>query len=262
MKVLAIAIVVWLDSLRRKDAYVFLVLLAGLLVALTSVDLFGLGGAALYVLDVGLLLCWLFGWILTINAGCRELPQEENRGTVYMLLAKPVSRLELLVGKWLGAWSGAVTAVLLLYLATALLAAARGAVFSVTVLVQAWLLHAVALAILAALGLAVSTRLNRDAATTLSGVLSAAAFLLVPQVPALLQQSAPWAQTPLMVVYYVLPHLELFDIRQQVVHGHGGLAAGTLLTLIAYGLACTAALLLVAWLAYRQKRFDRAAVTE
>ncbi len=262
MKVLAIAVVVWLDSLRRKDAYVFLVLLAGLLVALGSVDLFGLGGTALYVLDVGLLFCWLFGWVLAINAGCRELPQEESRGTVYMLLAKPVSRFELLAGKWLGAWSGAATAVLLFYLATALLAVARGATFSGFVLVQAWVLHIAALGILAALGLAVSTRLNRDAATTLAGVLSAAAFLLAPQVPALLQQSAPWAQTPLMAVYYVLPHIELFDIRQHVVHGHGGLDAGTFLVLIAYGVACAAALLLVAWLAYRQKRFDRAAATE
>jgi ABC-type transport system involved in multi-copper enzyme maturation permease subunit len=262
MKVLAIAMVVWLDSLRRKDAYVFLVLLGGLLVALGSVDMFGLGGTALYVLDIGLLFCWLFGWVLAINAGCRELPQEENRGTVYMLLAKPVSRLELLAGKWLGAWSGAATALLLFYLATALLAVARGAGFSVLVLAQAWLLHMVALAILVALGLVVSTRLNRDAATTLAGVLSAAAFLLVPQVPALLLERAPWAQTSLMAVYYVLPHLELFDIRSHVVHGRSGLDAGTFVLLIVYGLVCAGVLLLIAWLAYRQKRFDRAAATE
>jgi ABC-type transport system involved in multi-copper enzyme maturation permease subunit len=262
MKVLAIAVVVWLDSLRRKDVYVLLVMLAGLLVALGSIDLFGLGGAALYVLDIGLLFCWLFGWILAINAGCRELPQEESRGTVYMLLAKPVSRLELVAGKWLGAWSGVVTAMLLFYAATALLALVRGATFSVHTLIHAWLLHAVAMAILTALGMAVSTRLNRDAATTLAGVLSAAAFVLVPQVPELVMHGAPWTQTPLIAVYFLLPHLELFDIRQQVVHGHTGLDFRTLLALVAYGMTCAAALVMVAWLAYREKRFDRAALTE
>jgi ABC-type Na+ efflux pump permease subunit len=262
MKVFAIAIVVWLDSLRRKDSYVFLVLLAGLLVALGSVDLFGLGGAALYVLDIGLLFCWLFGWILAMNAGCRELPQEESRGTVYMLLAKPVSRLELLAGKWLGAWSGTITAVLFFYVAAAFLALVRGATFSAYVLLQAWLLHAVALAILTALGLLVSTRLNRDAATTLTAVLSGAAFLMVPRVPELALHAAPWAQTALIALYFALPHLELFDLRQQVVHGHSGLDAVTLLSLAAYGFTCAAALVLVAWLAYRNKRFDRAALAE
>jgi ABC-type transport system involved in multi-copper enzyme maturation permease subunit len=262
MKVAAIALVVWLDAMRRKDAYVFLVLLAGLLVALGSVDLFGLGGVAVYVLDIGLLSCWLFGWILAINAGCRELPQEESRGTVYMLLAKPVSRLELIAGKWLGAWSGVVTAVLFFYIAAALLALARGAAFNAYVLFQAWLLHAVALAILTALGLVVSTRLNRDAATTLAAVLSGTAFLLVPRIPELALYSAPWAQSPLIALYFALPHLELFDLRQQVVHGLPGLDAWTLLALVAYGLTCAAALVLVAWLAYRNKRFDRTALSE
>ena len=262
MKVAAIAVVVWLDSLRRKDVYVLLVLLAGLLVALGSVDLFGLGGVALYVLDIGLLFCWVFGWILAMNAGCRELPQEESRGTIYMLLAKPMSRLEFVAGKWLGTWSGVVTAVLFFYVAAALLAIIRGASFSVHVLFQAWLLHAVALAVLTALGLVVSTRLNRDAATTLTAVLSGAAFFLVPRVPELVLHSAPWAQTPLIALYFALPHLELFDLRQQVIHGHAGLNAGTLLALVAYGLTCTAALVLVAWLAYRNKRFDRATLAD
>lgn len=262
MKVAAIAVVVWLDGLRRKDAYVFLVLIAGLLLALASVDMFGLGGAALYVLDVGLLLCWLFGWILALNASCRELPQEESRGTVYMLLAKPVSRLELVTGKWLGAWTGVATAVLLFYAATALIAVARGAAFSVSVLLQAWILHAVALAVLTAMGLFLSTRLNRDAATALSAVLSGAAFVLVPRVPELVLHGDSLSQDVLIAMYFALPHIELLDLRQHVVHGHPGLDAWTTLGLAAYGMACAAVLLVASWLSYRNKRFDRGSLQD
>lgn len=262
MKIVAIALVVWMDALRRKDVYVFLVLMAGLLLALGSADIFGLGSAALYVLDIGLLLCWVFGGVLAVNAACRELPQEESRGTVYMLLAKPVGRLELIAGKWLGAWSGVVTAVFMFYTATAVLSLLRGAAFSIGILLQAWVLHAVAMAILTALGILVSTRLNRDAATALAAVLGGAAFILVPRVPELVLHSAGWAQSPLTFLYYVLPHLELFDLRPQVLHGHSGLDAGTLLSLAAYGLAYAATLVLAAWLAYRNKRFDRTALAE
>jgi hypothetical protein len=120
----------------------------------------------------------------------------------------------------------------------------------------------VALAILTALGLLVSTRLNRDAATTLAAVISGTAFLLVPRVPELILHSAPWAQSPLIALYFALPHLELFDLRQQVVHGLPGLSAGVLLALVAYGLTCAAALVLATWLAYRGKRFDRASLME
>jgi ABC-type Na+ efflux pump permease subunit len=254
--------VVWLDSLRRKDVYVFLVLMSGMLVALASVDLFGLGGAALYVLDIGLLLCWLLGWVLAINAGARELPQEEARGTVYLLLAKPLSRLELVAGKWLGAWSGVATAVLFFYAASALIAFGRGAKFDAGILFQAWILHSVALAMLTGLAILLSTRLNRDAATALSAVLSAAAFLLVPRVPELVLHSQPWAQAPLIALYFALPHIELLDLRQHVIHGHQGLGPATFLAIAAYGLTYAAALTLAAWLAYRNKRFGRESLAE
>lgn len=262
MKTLSIAIVVWLDSLRRKDIYVFLVLMAGLLMALGSADLFGLGGAALYVLDIGMLMCWVFGWVLVLNASCRELPQEENRGTIYMVLAKPVSRLELVAGKWLGVWSGVSTAVLLFYAATALIAVLRGATFSIGVFLQAWMLHSVALAVLAALGVLLSTRLNRDAATALAAVASVAAFLLVPNIPKLIPHSAPWAQGPLLALFYAVPHLELFDLRDRLIHAHPGLDAGTFLAVSAYGLTCAVTLVLLAWISYRNKRFNRGTIAE
>jgi len=262
MNALAIAVVVWVDWMRRKDVYVFLVMLVAILFAVTSVDAFGLRGVALYGLDVALLLAWLFGWLLAVNAGSRELPQEESRGTVFLLLAKPMTRADLVIGKWIGAWTSVACAVALFYVAGSAVAWLRGVRFDAVVMVQALLLHAVALAILTALAVACSTRLNRDAAATLSGTISVAAFLLAHRIPELALHSRGWQGDALLVLYYVLPHLELFDIRQRVVHGFGPVGTATTASVILYGIALTATLLLAAWLAYRGKRFSRGALAE
>ncbi len=103
-RVWILARIVWLEMLRKKDIYVLFILLAALLVAMISLDVYGLGQVSGYVKEIGLLGAWILGWILAINTSVRQLPQEENRGTVFPLLAKPVSRFELVLGKWLGAW--------------------------------------------------------------------------------------------------------------------------------------------------------------
>ena len=262
MNAAAIAIVVWLDWIRRKDAYVLLIMLVALLLAVTSVDAFGLRGVGMYALDVALLLAWVFGWLLAVNAGSRELPQEESRGTVFLLLSKPITRADLVIGKWIGVWTGVACAVLLFYAAGGAVVRLRGVRFDVAAMMQAWMLHAAALAVFTALAVAFSTRMNRDAAATLSGLLSAAAFLLTPRIPELVLHSGKWNQDVLLVLYYILPHVELFDIRQRVVHGFGPVSASTAAAVLLYGTVLTAMLLLAAWLTYRGKRFARDSLAE
>jgi ABC-type transport system involved in multi-copper enzyme maturation permease subunit len=261
-KIVAVAAVVWLDWLRRKDAYVLLALLCGLLTALTAVDIFGLQGTARYALDIGLLLIWGFGWLLALGAGARELPQEEARGTIFMLLAKPLRRGQMLLGKWLGAWSSVCGAVLLFYLATWGLLAAQGVRTDPPLLLQAMLLHFCALGVIAAMGLLCSTRLSRDAAATVAGVASAVCLLLVPQLPVLAAHGPPTRALLMQILYYALPHLELFDIRRRLVHELGTVDTAAFLWLLLYGAVLTAILLLAAWLAYRRKSFARDRLSE
>ena len=92
ISVLTIAGVVWLEVLRRKDVYVLFILLAAFLIALLTLDVFGLGSAVGYVKELGLLLVWLFSWILAVTVSVRQLTREEEQGTIFPLLAKPVTR--------------------------------------------------------------------------------------------------------------------------------------------------------------------------
>jgi len=256
-RVLAVAVVVWMGAIRRKDVYVILVLLGALLGAVVSADVFGLGGVVTYVKDVGLLLAWIFGWILAVMTASRELPAEESRGTIFALVAKPVSRLDIILGKWLGAWSMTTCAVALFYLLVVAAVAGRGGHFDTRALLQGMLLHSLCLAVLAALGVLFSTRLNSDAATALTAVVSAASFLVVPRIPELQAADPEAGAWRLDLLYHLLPHFEVFDMRLRMVHDFGPVDAGTLLEILGYGVSLTALLIALAWLAYRNKPFNR-----
>lgn len=257
IRVWILARIVWLEMLRKKDIYVLFILLAALLMAMISLDVYGLGQVSGYVKEIGLLGAWILGWILAINTSVRQLPQEESRGTVFPLLAKPVSRLELVLGKWLGAWVVVCVATACFYLATWGVVLMRGGAFSPVTIAQAVLLHAAALGIVAAIGIALSTRMNSDAATATAYVLTGASFLIVPRVPALLVTSKGIPGALLLGLYGLLPHFELFDERRRLVHDWGPAPWGSVAGALAYGALLVAAFLLLAWIGYRRKKFSR-----
>ncbi len=256
-RIVALAGVVWVEMVRRKDVYVLFILIAGLLVGAIGLNVYGLGGVSGYVKDVGLSAAWLLGWVLAVNTAVRQLPQEESRGTVFVLLAKPVSRLEVVVGKWLGAWLVVSAAVACFYLAVWGVVLAKGGTFDWVCLVQAFLLHGVALGIVIAVGVAFTTRLGGDAAAALTYAVTGAAFLILPRVPALLVEAQGVSGVALQVVYYLLPHVELFDVRHRLVHDWGPASWGVAASVAAYGMLWVVVMLTLAWLGYRHRRFVR-----
>ncbi len=255
--IVTIAAVVWLEVLRRKDLYVMLILLLALLMTLVSLNIFGLGTTVGYVKDIGLLMGWVFGWVLAITVAARQLPNEETRGTIISLLAKPISRTELIVGKWLGAWSVVSAATLVFYLLTTAVIMSFGGHFGALTLVQGFLLHAGALGVLAAMAVLFSTRLNHDAACTLSYVVSLATFLVVPRVPEFLVGLSGWRASGLLALYAAMPHFELFDMRKRLVHDYGPMPWQICGGILLYAALLVAIGLVLANLAYRNKVFLR-----
>lgn len=259
--VLVIARIVWLEVLRRKDAYVLFILLAAFLLTLLTLDIFGLGGLVVYVKEIGLLMAWLFSWLLAVAVSVRQLPQEEARGTIFPLLAKPITRWELIAGKWLGAWSVVSAATALFYLFLVGVVLGRGGSLEPPILWQALFLHFCLLGIVVALGVLFSTRLNADAAGTLTLVVLAATYLILPRVPALIVHEHGLRALGLLALYYALPHLELFDLRRRLVYSWDPVLATVWLQVLLYGLILISILLLLAWLAYRRKKLTRGAMS-
>jgi ABC-type transport system involved in multi-copper enzyme maturation permease subunit len=257
IRIITIAKIVWLEMLRRKDIYVLLILLTAMLVALVSLNIFGIAGTVRYIKDVGLLITWLFSWILAVTISCRVIPQEETRGTIFPLLAKPVTRLEFILGKWLGAWTIVGAAVLVFYLLTMSIVSIKGGLFSVGAILQGFTLHFFALGIITALGILFSARMNSDAATSMTYVLTATAFIVTPKIPAFIANAKGIHSIVLGILYHILPHFELLDMRMRIIHNYGPVNAGVFLTSIAYALLLSLVFILLAWISFREKRFSR-----
>jgi len=257
LKIRTIAYIVWLEMIRKKDVYVLLILLGALLCVLVSLNVFGLGGMVRYIKDVGLMFAWGFGWILACAISSREIPQEEKSGTIYPLLGKPLSRFEFIVGKWIGTWTVACFATLLFYFLTVLVTALKGGAFSVPAITQGFILHCFALGIMTALGILCSTRMSSDAALSMTLTVTAAAFVVSPRVSELVAKSSGAHAILLDVIYHVLPHFEALDMRTRIVHNYGPIAANVFFTAIAYALVMAFTIIVIAWLAYRNKRFSR-----
>lgn len=258
---LILARMVWIESIRRKDAYVLGILLAGLTMYLASADVFGLSGTARYVLDLGLGAAWLFGFLFVIPFAARQLPAEESRGTIQAVLSKPVGRGELVLGKWIGVTaSGLVAAAALYAVALGASAARGGAVPAAAALFQSAVLHAAAIGMASALALALSTRLTAGAAMTLSGLIVMASLALLPAAPRVAALSDPIRARALLAVYHALPHFGLFDLRARLVHDWGPMPWAVWGELLAYAAGWTAFLLGLAWAGYARKTFQRGQV--
>ena len=252
-----IASVVWLEMIRKKDIYVLFILMGGLLAALVSLDIFGLGGVVRYVEDIGLLTAWIFAWGMTVNASCRELPHEETTRTIFPLLAKPVTRWKVICGKWLGVWTIMCFATLAFYALVLLVVSAKGGSIDPPTILQAYVLHCAALAVIASIGIAFSTRMNHDAAASLTYVLTGAAFLVVPRIPEFIIREKGIRAAVLTIMYNLLPHFEVFDMRRRAVHDYGPIGPSPFATVLVYGAVLTSLFLLCAWMAYRRKTFSR-----
>lgn len=255
--VITVARTVWLEQLRRKDFYIVLMLLVFLSGTMTSINAFGSRIPATYILDIGLMLAFVLSAVLAITTATRQLPAEEHSGTIFTMLIKPVGRFEFLFGKWIGIWSGLAAANALFYLAVAGITLTRGTVFEPAVLLQAFALHCILLGLIAAAGLFFGVFMSFGASAALTAVFIALAYGMVPQIPHLLTETQGWRGAALYGLYFLMPHLELFDMRSRVLHNWGTLPLPVFLGTVGYGLLCSAVFLLAGWCIFRNRRFKR-----
>src|ERR1035437_1554462 len=102
--ILAIARVVIKELYRRKDFYVLFVLTAVITLLLGSVSFFHNTRSYRDVKDVALLLMWISALVIAIATTARQIPAERENRTIFPLLAKPVTRWQVILGKFAGCW--------------------------------------------------------------------------------------------------------------------------------------------------------------
>ena len=243
-----------LELWRRNDMFALLVLSLVLLVPLSMARPFGVAGATRYFDEAALLLIWGYSLFISLGIGGRLFTSEFANRTVYPLLAKPVSRGELLVGKYLGAVAASWSALVFFYALWGMSSVLRGGGGLTVCFFQAFVLHALFMALAVAAAVAGAFLLTPSASTTLLAIFFPAMFFFGRHLPDYAENVSGVFKILLKVIYWVAPHAEFFDMRQRLVHGWGGVEASVFLVVVGYGIVYSVAFLLVARYLFNRKR--------
>lgn len=214
----AISQIVIKELYRRKDFYVLFVLTALITLVMGSVNFFGDDRIVRYLKEICLLLIWASGLVIAIGTAARQLPSERENRTIFPLLAKPVTRAQVVAGKFLGCWLACGIALLMFYTFFAVVVATREQSFPLANYAQALTLQWLMLGIVTALTILGSVVLTPSANATICFVVSVGILLLGRHLNKVALQLTEPAGTILYAVYFAIPHLEFYDVRDLLIH--------------------------------------------
>ena len=252
-RILSIAANTFRETVRNKILYAilaFALLVIGLSWFLADLSV---GDLARIIADVGLACIHVFGVIMAVFLGITLVSQEVDRKTVFLILSRPVPRWEFVVGKAMGL-CGTLALVTLVMAATLFLVHAGylGTPEAGILVASAGIyMELVLLICLASLFSTFTTPI-------LSAIFTLSMFLIGHLTKDLLvfggRAGSGSVRLATRVLFYLLPNLENFNWKNEVVYGGAGsfsvipAAAGYLL---AYG----AAVLCLACLLFARKDF-------
>lgn len=239
-----------------RDRVLWLLLFFAVIVIIGSEGLavLAVGDPVKVTLDLGLASISFFGVLIAVFLGLSMVAKEIQRRTVHTVVSKPISRASFVLGKYLG-----------LYATVLLLTVAMTVVFSLFVHLRydafrIELVYAVVLFLAESLVLAAFAVLFSCFTTPILGTLFTVTIYVIGHLTFGLKILAGYdsmrdtlGQKLILAVYYLLPNLERFNIKAEVVHGDP-LAEGLLLPVL-YGVLYAAAVLLVATEVFRRRDF-------
>ncbi len=253
-RIWAVAMVVIKELYRRKDFYVLFVLTALLTLGALSVNFFDDPKIIRYVKDICLLLIWLSTLIIAIVTTARQLPAEREDRTIFPLLAKPVSRGQVIAGKFLGCWLASGLALLVFYVFFVAVTGLREPHLMWGAYVKSMFLHWMMLAMvvgLTLLGSVIFTAVSSNVTICLVAIFGI--LFIGEHLAKLAVKQAEPVRAITYTLFYCIPHIELFDVRRQIVNDQplpGWLDCG-LASL--YAAAYAGVLLYATWLLFRRK---------
>src|SRR5215469_163303 len=218
--VFAIAKIVILEMYRRKEFYVLFILTIIICLIMGSINIFNDKNVVRYLKELCLLMIWISSLIIAITTTARQIPAEREQRTLLPLLAKPLSRMQLIFGKFLGCWIVCGLALICFYVFFGALAASREHQWPLLNYFQAGFLHWMALGVVVALSLLGSLVF---AAPSSNSTICFAIVVTILCLGRYLDQFALNAQglerSIIYGFYFAIPHLEIpFDMRNLIIH--------------------------------------------
>jgi len=252
--ILALAGVVIKELYRRKDFYVLFVLTALITLVAGSISIFNDPKIVRYIKEICLLLIWVSALVIAIGTTARQIHAERENRTIFPLLAKPVTRGQVIVGKFLGCWLASGIALLVFYLFFGVVTGAREHIWPAGNYFQAFWMQWAMLAIVIALVLFASVVFTAPSSTaTISFIVVVGILLLGGHLNQVASRQHEPISTIMWSIYFLIPHLEWYDLRDFVMFNrpHVPWIYCGIATL--YAAVYSAFLLLATWLVFRRK---------
>ena len=248
---LAIARNTFREAVRDRILYLFLGFAVFLIVSSKMFSMLTIGDETKVIKDLGLGAIQFFGMLISVMMSVLIVSREIENRTVFNILAKPVRRWQFLLGKYLGLL--AIIALNIALMAVALVAL----VFLYQLEFDPALLFAAAMTLLEMAVLSAFAVLFAVVSKPILGsVLTLAVFVVGHLTEAIWQLTArlgdPVSRFLIAAAYYLLPNLERFNFKTEVVHGlpvHPLAVAGAL----AYAAVYVLLAMLLSWLQLQRK---------
>jgi len=253
MTVAVIALNTFREAKRDRILYLLFFFAALSIAASRVLAILTVGDRVKVVMDVGLASISIFGVLMAILMGTGLVYKEIDKKTIFTLLSKPIHRVEFILGKFLGL-------VLTLAIMTGLMTLIfMSLLFLHTFRVEWAMLVAVAYIFLELILLtAVAILFSTFSTPILSSIFSLSFYVIGHMswgLEALIRKIKPGlGRTLVQFLYMVLPDLENFNFKTEVVHGLA-IPAGIHAWAVLYGILYTAFILGLAVLIFRRRDF-------
>lgn len=241
-----------LEMVRRRDLYVVALLMALFVTGALAARVVGVDNAATgtFLLNLGLMLAYGCAHLLTLLMAARQMPDEMEQRTLHTLLARPIDRSVVLLGKWGACVACGVTVFFALAL-PAWWAAPRLESYDDGLLGQLLLLQPFSLALVAALALAGSLVLPRGVNLALVAGLLLASDHLIGVLLHRLDGGAAGGAVAWIALY--LPDFAKLNLITRYTDGQAALPGAMLVGLIAYAAVLIGVSMAVAARVFRRR---------
>ena len=252
-KVFALALNTFRESIRDRVFYSLLAFAMIMLIFSLVLGYLTIGDEIKIIKDFGLGAISLFGVLIAIFVGISLVYKEMEKRTIYVILANPISRLQFLMGKYLG-----LSATLLVEVVAMSICLLVLCYIKMKEPVMPWDLFLAIIPIWLELQLilAVALLFSTFVSPFLSGLFTLAIFVvghLTQDFRHIAENMENLAlQKTADILYYVFPNLEILNYKTRVVH-HLEITTGEFLSSLLYATIYTLSLLCLAVLIFQKR---------
>jgi ABC-type transport system involved in multi-copper enzyme maturation permease subunit len=252
--VFAIANLVIKELYRRKDFYVLFVLTAVITLTMGSVNFFHDSKIVRFLKEISLLLIWISALVIAVVTAARQIPAERENRTIFPLLAKPVTRAQVIAGKFLGCWLACALVLVVFYVFFAVVSGSKDGQWPLLLYSQALWLQWMMLGIVVAMVLLGSVVFAAPSSNSTICLVVIIGILLLGRYLNRIALTEPEPLATLVYsIYFLIPHLEWYDVRDFVIYDQSLVSAANCALASLYAVVYMAMLLFVTWLVFRRK---------